>query len=87
VINRTASSGIMLTEQMVSPNWRLHRYATGSSSVIAGRCANAFGWIGPVGVLAMNSVHHGWFFQQGMDRVHRFHCRSMAADDDCHIRV
>ena len=21
-----------------------------------------FGWIGPVGVLAMNSVHHGWFF-------------------------
>ena len=20
-----------------------------------------FGWIGPVGVLAMNSVHHGWF--------------------------
>jgi hypothetical protein len=21
-----------------------------------------FGWIGPVGVLAMNSVHRGWFF-------------------------
>jgi hypothetical protein len=21
-----------------------------------------FGWIGPVGVLAMNNVHHGWFF-------------------------
>jgi hypothetical protein len=43
-------------------NWRLHRYATGSNSVIGGRCDNVFGWIGPVGVLAMNSVHHGWFF-------------------------
>ena len=28
----------------------------------ARRCDNVFGWIGPVGVLAMNSVHHGWFF-------------------------
>ena len=39
----------------------MHRYATGSSSVIAGRCDNVFSWIGPRREAAMSSVFHGWF--------------------------
>src|SRR6516165_8607208 len=34
----------------------------GAVHTSARRCDNVLGWIGPVGVLAMNSVHHGWFF-------------------------
>src|SRR5262245_54430122 len=44
-----------LGQQTRSVCWR------SSLGTSAPRCDNVFGWIGPVGVLAMNSVHE-WFY-------------------------